>query len=81
MMYSLIGIGIAVVALLLRSAWLARQTRQADARDAEWAVRKFQLETITEAAKKKAVIDAETEAEKAKLPDMSNAELERKVNE
>ncbi len=79
MMYTLLGMAIAAAALLAVAVRNA-VTSAREKRDAEWVLKKYQLEVITEAAKKTATIAKEAEAEKAKLPDMSNAELEKIVN-
>ncbi len=78
-MYTFFGIAIASAALLAVAVRKA-VTSAREKRDNEWALKKYQLEIITEAAKKTAAVAKEAEAEKAKLPDMSNAELEKIVN-
>lgn len=79
MIYTIAGIVVAALALLAVGIRKA-VTSAREKRESEWALKKFQLEVITEAAKKTAAIAKEAEIERAKLADMSNVELEKLVN-
>lgn len=78
MIYFFGALAVLIIGLFYRNSQLNRAEEE---RDALQKLKEYQLAIITEAAKKKAKIDQEAEAEKAKLPDMTNAELEKKVNE
>ncbi len=78
-MYTILGIAIAAAALIAVAARKAVMSAH-EKRETEWELKKFQLEIITEAAKKAATIAKEAEAEKAKLSEMANEAIEKLVN-
>jgi hypothetical protein len=77
--YAIAGVVVTALALLAFAVRNAVKSVR-EKRDTEWALKKFQLEVITEAAKKQLEATKEVEAEKAKLPDLPNSEIEKIVN-